>query len=464
MMMPSDFATISGALTLDAVNEGGWITFRCNKALTITKVKFSTGNTVTTGGTLRCGIVMLDASGNPDIATPTWAGATGNGFADVVVANGAIRTWHTGTLGEAVTLVPGTYYACGVYVETYVAQNLLITRTIPYQVINNRFQAAYAAAAWITRTGGYLPAVTMETADGTQYEMGGGLNALALAIGSGSANNEYGNVFRVPVPITVCGIGVVLDTDYTYTARLYQGVDTVLGTATIGDVSVPRASTSYAYAAFDFDSGAEVPLYPGIDYRMAIQFTHATTSQILTMLGTDKAHFGVIGFANTMWQTSRTYGVGNAWTDDETRCIAMCLLVCGQPAPTFPAAATVDPLAAAYGWAGEYTPGMDVSDISNVTNVDTLRGVIGGFNVTNLAPGNVRPVTYGVAETGDLSNLVATDAAYVALENSRNNDNGTVAADIIMPHTVKIRNTTITGTGSSGTGTDWLPKTQRIGA
>jgi len=384
MMMPSDFPTTSGALTLDAANEGGWIVFRCNKALTITKVKFCTGNTVTVGGNLRCGIAMLDASGDPDvITTPTWAGATGNGYANVAVANGAIRTWYTGTLGEAVTLVPGTYYACGVYVQTYVAQNLLITRTIPYQVINNRFQAAYAAAAWITRTGGYLPAVTMETADGTQYEMGGGLNSLALTIGSGSANNEYGNVFRVPVPITVSGIGAVLDTDYTYTARLYQGVDTVLRTATIGDVSAPRASTSYAYAAFDFDSGAEVTLYPGIDYRMAIQFTHASTSQILTMLGTNKAHFGVIGFANTMWQTSRTYGVGNAWTDDETRCICMCLLVSGQPAPTFPAADTTKDIASGgslYGWVPNINGTLNLESYENARN-DTLDAtkMLGGY-------------------------------------------------------------------------------------
>lgn len=36
-------------------------------------------------------------------------------------------------------------------------------------------------------------------------------------------------------------------------------------------------------------------------------------------------------------------------------------------------------------------------------------------------------------------------------EAARNNDNGTVAADIIAPATVKIRDVTITGTGSSGT-------------
>jgi hypothetical protein len=41
---------------------------------------------------------------------------------------------------------------------------------------------------------------------------------------------------------------------------------------------------------------------------------------------------------------------------------------------------------------------------------------------------------------------VATDAAYVTLENSRNNDNGTVAADIATDKSVKIRNVTTNGT------------------
>ena len=59
--------------------------------------------------------------------------------------------------------------------------------------------------------------------------------------------------------------------------------------------------------------------------------------------------------------------------------------------------------------------------------------------------GNVRPPDTTNTVEGTLANLVATDAAYVTLENSRNNDNGTVAADIQTTKSVKIRNSTITG-------------------
>ena len=109
-------------------------------------------------------------------------------------------------------------------------------------------------------------------------------------------------------------------------------------------------------------------------------------------------------------------------------------------------------------------PATDYPAAGNVRDTDTVDGVPGTLlsdkilksNVTgsgagnydddNLAVGNVRPVAFGLGIVGDLSNLVATDAAYIALENSRNNDNGTVAADIITTKSVKIRNTTINGT------------------
>ena len=76
----------------------------------------------------------------------------------------------------------------------------------------------------------------------------------------------------------------------------------------------------------------------------------------------------------------------------------------------------------------------DLPAIGNVRDTDTLLTVTGtllstkmlksnatgdgagSYNDDNLADGNVRPVAYGVGHTGDLANLVATDAAYAALE------------------------------------------------
>jgi hypothetical protein len=70
----------------------------------------------------------------------------------------------------------------------------------------------------------------------------------------------------------------------------------------------------------------------------------------------------------------------------------------------------------------------------------------GNYNDDNLSNANVRPVAYGLAATGDLSGLLATDAAYVTLENSRNeNLTGVVAGDLYPGEQVKIRNITTTG-------------------
>jgi hypothetical protein len=120
---------------------------------------------------------------------------------------------------------------------------------------------------------------------------------------------------------------------------------------------------------------------------------------------------------------------------------------------------------------GDFTvtaaPAPDFPAVGNVRDTDTVDGVTGTLpsnkilksNVTgsgagnydddNLGVGNVRPVLYGVGATGDLTGLLAADAAYVALENSRNNDNGTVAADILTGESVKIRNTTINGAATA---------------
>jgi len=82
-----------------------------------------------------------------------------------------------------------------------------------------------------------------------------------------------------------------------------------------------------------------------------------------------------------------------------------------------------------------------------------LKSAGGNYDDDNLSAANVRPVAFGLAQTGDLSGLLATDAAYVAMENSRNNDNGTVAADIASGESVKIRNTTINGAATIETHT-----------
>jgi hypothetical protein len=65
--------------------------------------------------------------------------------------------------------------------------------------------------------------------------------------------------------------------------------------------------------------------------------------------------------------------------------------------------------------------GMQLPSIANVVDTDSLGGITGTYD-------------------------------YATVEATRNNANGTVAADISSGKSVKIRNVTITGTGSGGGG------------
>jgi parallel beta-helix repeat protein len=101
---------------------------------------------------------------------------------------------------------------------------------------------------------------------------------------------------------------------------------------------------------------------------------------------------------------------------------------------------------------------MDLPTISNVRDNDTLEGVTGtlgsnyiiksatpagNYNDDNLTVGNVRPVAFGLSQTGTLANLDGTEAAYTALEATRNTDPG--EGDVVEgTGTYKIANVTKT--------------------
>lgn len=82
-----------------------------------------------------------------------------------------------------------------------------------------------------------------------------------------------------------------------------------------------------------------------------------------------------------------------------------------------------------------------------------LKSAGGNYNDDNLSVGNVRPVAFGISQTGTLANLVATDAAYVSLEDSRNDPDGIAGSDVLTGHSPKIKNTTYTGSATAETHT-----------
>ena len=68
------------------------------------------------------------------------------------------------------------------------------------------------------------------------------------------------------------------------------------------------------------------------------------------------------------------------------------------------------------------------------------------YNATNLSVGNViQDVAFGVGLTGTGANLLATHTTYLAIEATRNDDNLTVAGEILTGKSVKIRNSTYSG-------------------
>ena len=72
----------------------------------------------------------------------------------------------------------------------------------------------------------------------------------------------------------------------------------------------------------------------------------------------------------------------------------------------------------------------------------------GTFNDDNLSVGNVRPVAFGVGLTGDLSNLAATDAAYLAVQATNNTD--MAAAKVENGYAYITRGVNRTGTLATG--------------
>ena len=86
-------------------------------------------------------------------------------------------------------------------------------------------------------------------------------------------------------------------------------------------------------------------------------------------------------------------------------------------APTFPAADTVDPLAAAYGWAGSLiTPIMDVPALAKVAPSDTLRGVAGTMDLP--AIGSVVPPDTLEGVTGAFDEAVRNTITPEHVENA----------------------------------------------
>lgn len=283
------------------------------------------------------------------------------------------------------------------------------------------------------------------------------------------------SVLSIASSCTIAGSMPLYSLTFTAAATLtINGLLTGTGTLTLPNAAVTFAGTH----GWTFDTVSNTAITAARTYTFADGKTYTVTGAF-DVCGTstyDLSLFaGSVATALINLQAGATQNIGFVnpkWIDSSG----------GQPIYTYkgtvdtcsywtsdldiPAVNKVAPSDTLLGVTGT----LDLPAIGNVRDTDTLETVAGtlssdkilksnatgsgagNYDDDNLSVGNVRPVLFGLAQTGTLANLLATDAAYVTLEESRNNDNGTVAADINAGHSVKIRNVTIDGSDAGGGG------------
>jgi hypothetical protein len=106
-------------------------------------------------------------------------------------------------------------------------------------------------------------------------------------------------------------------------------------------------------------------------------------------------------------------------------------------------------------FSGSVAPTLPVASVRDTASGGTLssdkilksNAVPGNYNDDNLSVGNIRPVAFGLSQTGTLANLAAGDAAYLALEATRNSKTA-AAGDIRATKSVTIAGSTTNGSAA----------------
>lgn len=156
--------------------------------------------------------------------------------------------------------------------------------------------------------------------------------------------------------------------------------------------------------------------------------------------------------------------------------------------PVFPAQGNVLVAEDSWGWAGEYAGTFDEAarntdpgifnvlaptaykiQNANLTGTATgethtadqvLKSAGGNYNDDNLSVGNIRPVAFGLSQTGTLANLAPTDMAFLTLEAERNTD--MAEARVESAYEYLSRGDARTGTLTGGGGDPFVPSGVRI--
>lgn len=269
------------------------------------------------GRTLAVGISTLDANNHP---TGTPAG--GSAYESLAIAATGLKSI---TLTTPATVVAGTGYAVHVKDGGGAAGSVTFRTSFQMDSENERFGQVIGkfdnAATRSIITG--LPAFAARYSDG-EYLITAFTDAIGLSsFASTSTPDEIGNLFTVPVDMTISGMGMIVGQSSaggSATMKLYDNADVLLGSETF--LREQMTSTKYVVCYF----AAPVSLTAGVNYRMT-WLPVAGTSSIWRLQFDDSAHRTATGLVEgTRWQRTQRTNAG-AWTQNALELIEAFLIV-----------------------------------------------------------------------------------------------------------------------------------------
>lgn len=270
------------------------------------------------GRTLSVGISELDAATN----LPTGVAAGGSAYASLAIASTGLKQI---SLTSPATVVAGVGYAVHVRDGGGIGGTVDFRETDDIDSEQERFgQVVGRFNDGSTRSisNGALPAYSARYTDGEYIATIISTRITVTAYTAASTPDEIGNLFTVPVDMTIAGMMMVFNMSAGATGifTLYDAADVVLGSATYEAGMTTNRKWFTAYFT------APVALTAGVNYRMTWTPTAGTHSiwQIQFEASAHRTSTGLV--EGNRWQRTQRTNAG-AWTEVATQIIDAMLIV-----------------------------------------------------------------------------------------------------------------------------------------
>lgn len=318
------------SVTLNASGDRCAFVVTCPKSGTLDKFEFRTGavaNNPDNG--IRLSFQALDTStGMPNGTQSQYRDITGTLSANAWQVPGLMTSDGTDT-GTKRTVTAGEQIGCVVDFVSFVASDTFTVAPLSLSVgsyVNGLNYVADASNGTYTKSTAAFPNLALKYDDGTYAAfplfMGPVLTATNTAFSSSSTPDEIGVVFQVPISCRVVGAWARVDPNADLAFVLYDNSGIDVRTVTI-DSDLSRSGHTANVAHFS----SSYTLSANTNYRLIVKPT--TTSNInfsnYTLPGSG---YGTSHPMGATWvYTSRVNG--GAFTDDNTKCCQMGLIVDG---------------------------------------------------------------------------------------------------------------------------------------